>query len=86
MTNVFWDEHEVIIIDYLEKGRTNTGAYYAILLEPLVDEIRKKQPHFKKKNILFHNDNALSHTSNISQSKKHELGFESIPYPPILQT
>ena len=46
----------------------------------MVDEIRKKQPHRKKKKILPHYDNALSHTSNIAQAKKHELGFESLPH------
>ena len=45
MANVFWDAHEVIFIDYLQKGRMITGAYYAALLDRLVDEIRKKRPH-----------------------------------------
>ena len=50
MASVFWDSHGVIFIDYLEKGRTLTGAYYAALLDRLVDEIRKKRKHLKKKN------------------------------------
>ena len=83
MAIVFWDAHGVIFIDYLEKGRTITGAYYAALLDRLVDEIRKKRPHLKEKKILFHYDNASSHTSNIAQVKMHELGFESLPHQPI---
>ena len=75
---------DAFITSYLEKGRTNTGAYYAALLDRLVDEIRKKRPHFKKKKILFHDDNALSHTLNIAQLKKNELGFESLPHLPYL--
>ena len=51
MASVFWDAHEIIFIDNLEKGRTVSGAYYAILLDRLVDEIRKKRPHLKKKKI-----------------------------------
>ena len=78
----FWDAHGVIFIDYIEKGRTITVAYYAALLDRFVDEIRKKRPHLKKKKILFHDDNTPSHTSNIAQAKKHELGFESFPHPP----
>ena len=81
MASIFWDAHGVIVIDYLDKGRTITGAYYVALLDRLVDQIRKKRPHLKKK-ILFHDDNALSHTSNIAQAKKHELGFKSLPHPP----
>ena len=45
MVSVSWDAHEVIFIDYVEKGRTITGAYYTALLDRLVDEIRKKQPY-----------------------------------------
>ena len=32
MTTVFWDLQGVIYIDYLEKGKTVTGLYYAELL------------------------------------------------------
>ena len=42
MDNIFWDAHGLIFIDYFEKGRTITGAYYAALLGQLVDEMRKK--------------------------------------------
>ena len=84
MTSVFWDAHRVIFIDYLEKERSFTGVYYVALLDRLVDEIRKKRTHLKKKKILFHYDNAPSHASNIAQAKKHELGFESLPHASTL--
>ena len=58
MASVFWDGHGVIFINYLEKERTITGAYYVALLDRLVDEIRIKRSHLKKKKILFHEDNA----------------------------
>ena len=32
MATVFWDSQGVIYIDYLEKGKTITGLYYAELL------------------------------------------------------
>ena len=83
MASVFWDAHGVIFIDDFEKGRTITGAYYTVLLDRLVNEIRKKRPHFKMKKILFHDENAPSHTPNITQVKKHELSFESLPHPPF---
>ena len=82
MASVFWDANGIIFIDYLEKGRTITGAYYAALLDRLVDEIRKKRSHLKKKKILFHNDdNAPSYKSNIAQAKEYGLSFESVPHP-----
>ena len=33
MATVFWDAQGVIHIDYLEKGKTITGEYYASLLD-----------------------------------------------------
>ena len=62
MASVFWNELGVTFINYLEKERTITGAYYVTLLDRLVDKIRKKRSHLKKKKIPFHDDNALSHT------------------------
>ena len=82
MASVFWDAHGVILINYLGKERTTTRAYYAALLDRLVNKIRKKRTHLMRKKILFHDDNAPSHTSNISQEKKHKLAFESHPHPP----
>ena len=69
MSSVFWDAHKVIFIDYLKKGRTITGAYYAALLDRLVDEIRKKGLHLKKKKIIFHDDNALSQHQTLHRQK-----------------
>ncbi|GFU25763.1 histone-lysine N-methyltransferase SETMAR [Trichonephila clavipes] len=33
MATVFWDTHGVILIDYLQKGKTITEAYYVSLLD-----------------------------------------------------
>lgn len=51
MASVFWDAHGIIYIDYLQKGRTVTGEYYAELLDKLNDEIKKKTtPYGEEKN------------------------------------
>ena len=77
MASVFWDAYGVIFINYFEKGRTITRANYAALLDRLVHEIRRNGHIWRRKKILFHNDNAPS-----AQAKKHELGFKSLPHPP----
>lgn len=82
MATVFWDSHGVIFIDYLQKGKTITGAYYASLLDKLKAELVEKRPHLQKKKILLHQDNAPSHTSVVAMAKIHELGFELLPHPP----
>lgn len=82
MATVFWDSHGVILIDYLQKGKTITGAYYASLLDELKAQIAEKRPYLQKKKILFHQDNAPSHTSAVAMAKIHELRFELLDHPP----
>ena len=87
MATVFWDSHGVILIEYLQKGKTVSGAYNASLLDKLKKEIAEKRPHLQKKKILFHQDNAPSHTSAFARAKIHELRFElldHLPYSPGL--
>ena len=87
MATVFWDARGIIYIDYMRKGQTITGAYYASLLHRLSQEIKKKLPHLKKKKIIFHQDNARVHTFAVSMDKIMELKFEILehaPYSPDL--
>ena len=57
-----------------------TGAYYALLLHRLSEEIKKKRLHLKK--ILFHQDNARVHTCAVSMVKIMELKFELLQHSP----
>lgn len=82
MATVFWDSQGVIYIDYLEKGKTITGAYYADLLGRFDPQLKKKRPHLAKKKILFHHDNAPAHTSAVVTVKLSELRYEILPHPP----
>lgn len=77
MAIIFWDSQGVVLIDYVEKGKTNK-KYYATLLEQLNDAIKAKRP--RKKRVLFHHDNAPAYTSSIAVAKLHELGFELLPH------
>ena len=43
MASIFWDSQGVIMIDYLEQGRTINGAYYAGKLRPLRQKIPRKR-------------------------------------------
>ena len=81
MATVFWNSHGVILIDYLQKGKTITEAYYVSLLDKLKAKIAEKRPHLQKKKILFYLDNA-SHTSAVSMGKIHELWLELLDHLP----
>jgi histone-lysine N-methyltransferase SETMAR len=51
MASVFWDAEGILFIDYLERGKTITGEYYANLLTRLDEKIREKRPSLQKKNL-----------------------------------
>ena len=68
MATVFWDSQGVIYIDYLKKGKTVTGLYYAKLLGRFDAELQKKRPYLAKKKVFFHQDNTLAHTSVVAKA------------------
>ena len=82
LATVFWDARGIILIDYLEKGKTITGPYYAELLDRLDAAVKRNRPGLARKKVLFHQDNAPAHTSAIAMAKIHELGYELLPHPP----
>jgi histone-lysine N-methyltransferase SETMAR len=78
MLTVFWHHSGIILIDFLEKGRTINGEYYGHLIEKVRSKCRKPRglPHW------FQHDNAPVHTSRVAQEKIHAAGFDVIPHPP----
>ena len=82
MATIFWDSSGIILIDYLQSGRTITGEYYASLLDRFDAIVKEKWPHLAKKKVLFHHDNAQAHTSSIAAAKLFDLRYEILPHPP----
>jgi len=82
MATGFWDSQGVIYIEYLKKGKTVTGLYYAELLGRFAAELQNIRPHLAKKKVLFHHDNAPAHISALAKAKLVELGYELLPHPP----
>ena len=82
MASVFWDAKGIVFIDYLEKGRTINGEYYAALLKQLRKEIKAKRPGKLTKGVLFHQDNAPAHKSVIAMAALHDCGFKLLDHPP----
>ena len=78
----FWDSHGIVLCDYLKKGKTTTGKYYAPLVGQMKAKIAKKRLYLIKKKVLFHQDNVLSHISTIVVAKVNELQFDLIDYHP----
>ncbi|XP_076031923.1 uncharacterized protein LOC143019826 [Oratosquilla oratoria] len=41
--SIFWDSEGVLLVDYLTKGQSFTGPYYATLMRQLREKINKKK-------------------------------------------
>lgn len=82
MATIFWDSNGIILMDFLQKGRTITGQYYSELLDRFDIKLKETRPHLAKKKVLFHHDNAPAHSSRIVAAKLHELHYELLPHPP----
>lgn len=78
MLTVFWDSHGVIHADYLEKGKTINGIYYA----DLVSETRKKRRKQKNVPLWILHDNAPIHKCAVAVQEVNDSGFKLLPHPP----
>ena len=82
MASVFWDSRDIIMIDYLQKGQTINGAYYAEELRQLRAAIKDKRRGKLRAGVLMLQDNAPAHTSRVAVAAAAECGFELLPHPP----
>ena len=82
MLTVFWDQHGVVMMDFLAKGTTITGAYYASLLRKLWDSIKLKRRGMLTKGVRLLQDNAPVHNSHVAQIEARSCGYEILPHPP----
>jgi hypothetical protein len=67
MATVFWDFEGVFFVDYLPRGHTITGEYYAKLLPKVCQAIKEKRRGKLRCGVLFHQDNlaTLPHTKTV---------------------
>ena len=82
MVSVFWDSEGVLLTDYLEKGKTVTGVYYAGLIRKLREVTKEKRRGKLTQGVLLHHDNAPAHTSHVATATTHDCGFELLSHPP----
>ncbi|XP_066270858.1 histone-lysine N-methyltransferase SETMAR-like [Branchiostoma lanceolatum] len=82
MASVFWDSEGVIMIDYLQKGQTINGEYYASELRQLKAAIKEKRRGKLRAGVLLLQDNEPVHTAHVSVAAATQCGFELLPHPP----
>ena len=66
MSCVFWNSEGILMINYLERGKTVTGVYYAELLRKLRAVQKNKRCGKLHQGVLLHSDNAPAHTSAVA--------------------
>jgi hypothetical protein len=76
----FWDKDGILIVDYLEKGETNTAEYYVELLDKLKQELLSKRRGKLSKGIFFLQDNATFQKAAITLQKLADLHFEVLKH------
>jgi len=67
MASVFYS-YGVLRIDYLERGKTVTGSYYAELIRKLCTVIKEKRRGKLNQGALLHHNNSPTHTSAVATS------------------
>lgn len=82
LLSVFWDARGVLLIDFLEHGRTITGQYYSNLLMKLRENIKSQRRGMLSRGVLLQDDNASPHKCQLSKKTVANLGFESLQHPP----
>ena len=82
MATIFWDTKGILLIDYLDKGQTITGEYYASLLRQLRIKIKSKRRGKLSKGVLLLQDNAPVHNAHVATTTARDCGYEILPHPP----
>ncbi|GFR81633.1 histone-lysine N-methyltransferase SETMAR [Elysia marginata] len=75
MATVLWDAKDVILLDILPQGQCINA------LDRLRDAIRRKRPGLLRRGVVLQNDNATSHSANITQQWLQRYGMKLLPHP-----
>ena len=82
MMIIFWDKDGVLLTEYLPRGTTINGPYYASIIERLRSVILEKRPRSKvSRGVLLLHDNAPIHKCNIVQAAIRQAGFIELNHP-----
>ncbi len=81
MMTIFWDKDGILLTDYLARGSTINGPYYASLIERLLSAILEKRRGKVSHGVLLLHDNAPVHKCNIVQATIRHAGFVELNHP-----
>jgi histone-lysine N-methyltransferase SETMAR len=82
MVSFILDSQGIIMINYLEQGRTINGMYYADELRHMRQGMARKRRGKLTPGVLLLHDNAPAHTSKVVMAAAIDCyGFEILPHP-----
>jgi histone-lysine N-methyltransferase SETMAR len=84
MLTVFWSASGVLLVDYLEKGRTMKSDYYCNLLQQVgnLQQPAQSRSGLNRRRVWFLHDNAPIHTSHMTNASLNTLPLILLPHPP----
>ncbi|GBP87450.1 Histone-lysine N-methyltransferase SETMAR [Eumeta japonica] len=82
LQTIFWDSEGVLLINYLPKGPTMNGQYYANLLAQAREAVVQKRRGKLSRGVLSSQDNASVHMAWVSKQALKDTGFSEIDHPP----
>ena len=82
MLSVWWDFKGILYFELLTRNQTINSNVYCRQIMKLDKEIKEKRPELAtRKGVIFHQDNARSHTSLVTRKKLLEVGWKEMPHP-----
>ena len=84
--SIFWDQEDILLIDYLPKGQTINTEYYSSLLMQLKDILKEKRRGKVTKGVSFLHDYAPAHQALATQKKLAYLGLQCLDHTLILRS
>jgi len=82
LASIFWDQDDILLIDYFPKGQTINAEYYSSLLVQLKDILKEKRSGKFTKGVLILHDDPPAHRTLANQKKLAYLGFQCLDHPP----
>ena len=81
MMIIFWDKNDVLLTQYLPRGTTINGPYYASIIERLRSVILEKGHGKVSHGVLLLHENAPIHKCNIVQAIIRQVDFIELNQP-----
>ena len=83
LASIFWDQDDILLIYYLQKGQIINAEHYSSLVVQLKNTLKEKRRGKVTKGALFLHDNAPAHQALKTQKKLAYLGFQCLGSPTL---